>query len=334
MRAPVMRELIAAGILRTSNLAGQSKAAHQAVYRLLARILGDDSRCHFMNLGFDSLRFRHHPLALEPQDSPDRLHIQLYDELLRQVPVARQRVLEVGCGRGGGCAYVQRYLGAHHVVGVDLNYNGLAICGREFGRSALQFVNGDTERLPFAENSFGAVVCIESSHAYSSMHRFLDETARVLRPGGYLAHADLRWDRPRGNGDRSGLEVMRRQFSESTLELVGESDLSSGVCDALTAGKDDRTAFIQTRLPPGLRWLFAELALPGGIVHQHLVRGDLRYWMSVLRKPEGLAPAYRERHNTAGSQLPCRHGGDANASSVSDPDNRFRAQSAGPRSNA
>jgi ubiquinone/menaquinone biosynthesis C-methylase UbiE len=56
----------------------------------------------------------------------------------------------------------------------------------------LDFVHGDAEDPPFSDESFDAVLNVEASHAYPRFDRFLDEVARVLRPGGHFLYVDFR----------------------------------------------------------------------------------------------------------------------------------------------
>jgi ubiquinone/menaquinone biosynthesis C-methylase UbiE len=53
-------------------------------------------------------------------------------------------------------------------------------------------VQGDAENLPFADQSFDAVINVEASHCYPRFPRFLAEVARVLRPGGHFLYCDFR----------------------------------------------------------------------------------------------------------------------------------------------
>ncbi|HEX4406429.1 MAG TPA: class I SAM-dependent methyltransferase, partial [Polyangia bacterium] len=61
----------------------------------------------FMNYGFRAADTA--PLALAPEDEPDRSFAQLYDTVAGAAPLAGREVLEVGCGRGGGASFVARY---------------------------------------------------------------------------------------------------------------------------------------------------------------------------------------------------------------------------------
>ena len=131
-------------------------------------------------------------LPLAASDEPNRFCIQLYHRTATQVDLSGKRVLEVGCGHGGGASYLMRTLHPASYTGLDLNPAGIAFCRKRHNLPGLDFVQGDAENLPFADESFDAVINIESSHLYPRFPRFLAEVARVLRPGGHFLYADLR----------------------------------------------------------------------------------------------------------------------------------------------
>lgn len=240
-----------------------------------------------MNYGFDSEDFRKHPLNLAPEDEIDRLCIQLYDYLLSSLPITGTTVLEVGCGRGGGAAYIARYLRARHIVGIDLCHRSVRICTTNHRDQNIAFLTGDAQRLPFRDSSFDVVMNVESSHGYPSMAAFLEEVHRVLRPGGFFVFADLRWDMPGGRSTPlRGLTMLRQQLVNCGLVVVHESDLSSGVLHARTADNARQREAIRQMVPPGFRAAFAELAgLPGTTMYRRLEARNLVYWSSVLQKP-------------------------------------------------
>jgi ubiquinone/menaquinone biosynthesis C-methylase UbiE len=131
-------------------------------------------------------------LPLSASDEPDRFGLQLYHRTATQVDLSGKRVLEVGCGHGGGASYLVRTLGPTSYTGLDLNPAGIAFCRKRHNLPGLEFVPGDAENLPFPDQSFDAVINIESSHCYLDFPRFLAEAARVLRPGGHFLYADAR----------------------------------------------------------------------------------------------------------------------------------------------
>ena len=115
-----------------------------------------DPRWTFMNYGYRSPDVP--APALDPADEPDRSFIQLYDVVARGAPLAGRELLEVGCGRGGGAAYVARALGPRRVVAVDLSPRAIALCRRRFHQPNLSFDVGDAEALPFPDGAFDAIL--------------------------------------------------------------------------------------------------------------------------------------------------------------------------------
>ena len=112
-------------------------------------------------------------LALEENDEPDRYFIQLYHHVASAVDLEDKEVLEVGSGRGGGSSYIKRYLKPRRMVGIDFSANAVAFCNDAYSVDGLSYQTGDAEHLPFEDESFDAVVNVESSHCYGSMEAFL-----------------------------------------------------------------------------------------------------------------------------------------------------------------
>ncbi len=287
-RSNAVRRLLSALAIRT--LAGTDARAriHRAFYELSASYFGPDAPWHFMNYGFDSPRLREHPLPLRAEDEADRVHIQLYGHLLSSLSVAGATVLEVGCGRGGGARYVASYLRPRRVIAVDLCHKSLRICKANHGDRNIAFLTADAQRLPFRDGSIEVVINVESSHAYASMESFLAEARRILRPGGVLVFADLRWNDPEdGSRPARGLTLLKQQLGRCGLRVMQQSDISSGVLQARDADQEHQRASIRRQVPRGLRSAFVELAgLPGTVMYRRLEEQRLVYWSSILRKPE------------------------------------------------
>ena len=56
--------------------------------------------------------------------------------------------------------------------------------------SNTEFIVGDSENLPFDEDSFDAIICSNSFHHYPNPQNFFDSAYRVLRKGGRLILRD------------------------------------------------------------------------------------------------------------------------------------------------
>jgi len=95
-----------------------------------------------------------------------------------------KRLLEVGCGMGTDLLQFAR--GGSICTGVDLTPRSVEISSLHFGLYDMRadFVLGDGERLPFADESFDVVYSNGVLHHTPDTARAVLELHRVLRPGG------------------------------------------------------------------------------------------------------------------------------------------------------
>jgi len=193
----------------------------------------------FLNWGYAPLDETEPVPELAAEDEPYRFSIQLYYHVLAAVDLKGLDVLEVGSGRGGGCDFIRRHFRARSVVGVDLLPQNVQLSQSDFGRDGVAFRQGDAESLPFDDNSFDAVVNIESSHCYPRLGRFFREVKRVLKPGAHFFYADFGNIVPAysrlisdmvSEVERSGLELLQKH--DITANVVGSLQRSSEAVDA------------------------------------------------------------------------------------------------------
>jgi len=189
------------------------------------------ARFTMMNWGYHDGRTR---VAAE---EPERFPLQLYHALLDGVPVEGRTVADVSCGRGGGLAWVERTLRPARGIGIDFTPGQVALCRATYGRSqpALEFHEGDAEKLPLPDASADVVLSVEASHCYSDVRRFLDEARRVLRPGGVLCWADFT---PAAHNPRLAA------WSRERFEQVEDRDITPHVLAAMEADGERRRALI------------------------------------------------------------------------------------------
>lgn len=89
------------------------------------------------------------------------------------------KILDLGCGDG---AYTKEITGNNFVIGSDLGFNDLSK-GREDNSF---FVNANAEVLPFKNESFDNVLCIELIEHVKYDLKVFKEISRVLKKDGYL----------------------------------------------------------------------------------------------------------------------------------------------------
>lgn len=229
--------------------------AWQRVYQFLATTYAHSAAWTFMNYGYEPVDAADRPLLAEV-DEADRYFIQLYHYVATAVDLTGLDVLEVGSGRGGGAAYIKRYLKPKSMTGVDFSQGAIGFCRARHKVAGLTFIPGDAEALPFADASFDAVVNIESSHCYGSIERFVTQVQRVLRPGGYFLFADFR--------ERQESARLQAQLTHSGLAIVHKIDITPNVLAALDTYNAAKLALIQSQIHWWMRKLFQNFAAVKG----------------------------------------------------------------------
>ena len=96
--------------------------------------------------------------------------------------VKGKRVLDIACGEGYGAAAFEKS-GAAHVTGVDISE---AACLHAHAKYGIDARLGTAEEIPLTDGSVDVVVSFETIEHVPNPHRFLNECARVLVPGGML----------------------------------------------------------------------------------------------------------------------------------------------------
>ncbi len=103
-----------------------NRSLNKRLYPYLSRRVGDDVL--FLNWSYEE-----DPpmmdLPLDAVDEPNRCPIRLYHRTATQAgELAGKRVLEVGCGHGGGASHLTRALAPASYLGLDLNPAGIEFC--------------------------------------------------------------------------------------------------------------------------------------------------------------------------------------------------------------
>jgi SAM-dependent methyltransferase len=121
-------------------------------------------------------------------------------------------VLELGVGTGrialpvatAGC----------RVVGIDISAEMLHTARAKEGGGALRLLQGDIERLPFADAVFDATLAVHVLHLARDWRGVLAEALRVLRPGGvFIQGRD--WRDP-----QSCVGRLRSKLRETLMDLL------------------------------------------------------------------------------------------------------------------
>lgn len=106
----------------------------------------------------------------------------------------RSHVLEVACGTGGPALFLAERTGCR-ITGVDLHETGIAAANLQARDRGLAdratFVQADARaQLPFVNETFDALTCIDAWNHLYDREAVLREWYRVLRPGARLLFTD------------------------------------------------------------------------------------------------------------------------------------------------
>jgi ubiquinone/menaquinone biosynthesis C-methylase UbiE len=229
----------------------------------------------FLNRGYEE----DPPMALplEASDEPDRFCIQLYHRTATQADLSGKRVLEVGCGHGGGASYLVRTLHPASYTGLDLNPTGIAFCRKRHNLAGLDFVKGDAQNLPFPDQSFDAVINIDSAYHYPHYPRFLAEVVRVLRPGGHFLYVDGRL--------REQIPDWEAALASTPLRMLSQRDINPEVVRGLDENSQEWEDMIDRSVPAFLHdFARANWALPGTQLYREVQSGAFTYRMYYFAK--------------------------------------------------
>ena len=131
------------------------------------------------------------------------------------------KVLDLGCGTGVILKEISSINSDVELFGLDLSENMIAKATQRLGTTANLSV-GDAENLPYADNTFDLVCCVESFHHYPNPKKALSEINRVLKNGGLFLLCDT-WTR---SPIRQILNFFIRFSSDGDVHIYSENEIS------------------------------------------------------------------------------------------------------------
>jgi ubiquinone/menaquinone biosynthesis C-methylase UbiE len=223
----------------------------------------------FMNLGYVGS-----PIELKEEDKHDTNHFQLYNTVTKGVDFKNKELMEVGCGRGGGCYFLKEYLKAAKVTGVDLSANNIKIANKLVGSEDVTFSRQNAEEINFPPASLDGVVNLESSHCYPNRKAFYKGVYSLLKSGGYFVYADIMMS--------NNVSRIREYICSLGFKLERETDITEGVVLSLQEKQVKRFSFLKKKIIPLILKSF--YVSNEGYAYAMLKEGKRKYMSFVFSK--------------------------------------------------
>lgn len=150
-------------------------------YKKLNTFFKDDF--YFLNHGYGPA----YPLFA---DELTKHQYSLYYHLIKNVKTDNLKILDIGCGRGGGTRMYRDYgFNFSEIYGCDLVPENVEFC--KSTHKEINYQVADAINLPYEDNYFDVISSVESSHTYGGVLTFLREVKRVLKPSGVFLYTDV-----------------------------------------------------------------------------------------------------------------------------------------------
>lgn len=200
--------------------------------------IGNDSNIQFMNHGYLPINEK---LSGSMFDSCASLYMFFLDKLKDTNDL---KILDIGCGRGGGTNIIKSYYNFSEIHGCDFSDRSIDFCKKNY--SGIEFSQADAESLKlYDDNQFDVVMNVESSHCYFNINSFFKEVDRVLKPNGKFLYVDV-FKTPIGNENTlSKFFNIQEKFDITESTASACEDLTTKISDLLSTGVENEKAYVE-----------------------------------------------------------------------------------------
>lgn len=119
-----------------------------------------------------------------------QIKIVILDFLKYKNRIKGKKVLEVGCGNGGGAILINKFFKPSKITGIDIDPRMINIA-KSMKSKRCSFRTGDASSLNYKSNSFAGIFDFSIIHHLSNWKGAIEEIYRVLDNGGIAFIEDL-----------------------------------------------------------------------------------------------------------------------------------------------
>ena len=134
------------------------------------------------------------------------------------------KVLDIGCGPGQMEELVTELAVRGEAIGLDISNKMLLRAKEKHGKAS--FVFGFADNIPFPENYFDIVYCLNSFHHYPNQVKALKEMFRVLKKDGHLYLLDATRD---GIFRKAWTKMLNMFFEEKYVKYYSSKEMRQNI---------------------------------------------------------------------------------------------------------
>jgi len=235
----------------------------------------------FMNYGYQDGRSASSSGRLTGDEELWSHAVALYDQAV-PVDLRGRDAVEIGCGRGGGAAFLARTRHPLRYLGLDRARSNILFCRERHSRDNLAFAPGLATDIPLHDESCDVIVNVESAPYYHPIEAFARSAARVLRRGGHVCLATY--------GPEEDVWHLRDAFLDAGLALAECVEITANVREALAS--QDRGRAVLARVETSRSRAIYEREFASIYDPDHL--NDAVYVRFVFSRPDGRLPLGKE----------------------------------------
>jgi ubiquinone/menaquinone biosynthesis C-methylase UbiE len=159
---------------------GSSRQYYRSINEILANAFG---KTHML----------HYPFYIKDSETLEERQHNLIEHCLSYIGDLKGKdLLEVGCGNGLNCHYIDLRHETGKIIGIDLNHANLDLARTNHEPSRVSFIQDDAQELiSIPDQSIDVIICIESAFHYPDKNAFFQQIKRVLRPDGVFLIVDI-----------------------------------------------------------------------------------------------------------------------------------------------